>query len=190
MGIYHYTVDLSWNGAGSPGVNVWDIRQQALDPTSELALAVDAIDAFYASVVSSGLIYPDGYRATGRNEAIEVNSSQIEAVPGFVHNQSGAGSDFSGLNQMIATIRTSSATRRGRGRKYIGPVAAETLDSDGTPTTGALSALQTACTNLVTASTANNGWAVGVYSSVDGLFRDMVQMTARNYFASMRSRRD
>jgi hypothetical protein len=190
MGIYQYAVNLNWNGPGAPGVNVWDIRQQALDPTSELQLAVNAIGAFYESLFVASTIFPDGYTANGSDEAIEVTTRQIEAVTGFTGAQSGAGADFSGLNQMICTIRTSSATRRGRGRKFIGPCNALTLDTDGTPTPGAVSDLQAACDGLISASTANNGWAVGVYSQVDGLFRDATAMTARNYFASMRSRRD
>jgi hypothetical protein len=190
MGIYHYAVRLSWNGPGSPGYNIWDIRQQAIDPTAELNSAIAAIGTFYGSIVGDAQVFPDGYSIQGPSEAIEVQDRSIEAVTGFTHGQSGAGADFSGLNQMIMTIRTSSATRRGRGRKYLGPANALSLDTDGTPTPGAVTSVQDAADALLASSTGAGGWAIGVYSSVDGLFRDAVQLTARNYFASMRSRRD
>ena len=190
MGLYHYTVDLTWPGPGSPGVNVWDIRQQALDPTAELQAAVNAIDTFYTSLTSAANFFARPYTAKGRNEAIEINSRTIEPVTGFTRSTSATTVSYSGLDQMIITIRTSLAARRGRGRKFIGPVAGSLMDSNGTPTSGALTTLQTAADALLTASLAGNGWAIGVYSSVDGLFRDATVMTARDYFASLRSRRD
>ena len=190
MALWHYTVDLTWPGPGSPGVNVWDFRTDEPMLGGELQQAVDAVEAFYTSMITGGPVFPDGYSIAGRSEAIEINDRTIEPVDTWAVTQTGAEADFSGLNQMIMTIRTTSATRKGRGRKYIGPCNAATLGPDGTPITGSVTRLQTAATGLLTASQANNGWAVGVYSSVDGLFRDATQLSARNYFASMRSRRD
>jgi hypothetical protein len=190
MALWHYTVDLSWPGTGSPGVNVWDIRTDEGLPGDNLQEAVDAIKNFYASTLLAGALVPTGYRAVGRALAVEINTKQIDAVTGFTTNTNSSDPEFAGPLMLICTLRTSSATRKGRGRKFIGPAAQGTLDADGTPTTGAVTALQTACTELLAASTANSGWAVGVYSQTDGLFRDMVQMQARNYFAILRSRRD
>ena len=189
MALWHYTVNLSWVGPGSPGVNVWDIRTDTPDIGGNLQEAVDAIGAFYASLVLDA-IYPIGYVATGGTEAVEINTSEISPVDGFSSGEQAGVARHSGVAQMIATIRTTSATRRGRGRKFIGPVSTDTMDGDGTPSAVAVADLQSACTALVNSSLGAGGWAIGVYSSVDELFRDATQMQARNYFAALRSRRD
>ena len=189
MSLWHYTVDLDWSGPGSPGVNVWDIRNEGTLADEEVQSAVSAIQAFYTTL-AGGSILASPYTATGRDEAVEITTREVLPVTGFTTSTGVSDNAFSGLTQMILTLRTSSATRRGRGRKFIGPVSSACMGTDGTPTPAAVTQLQDAANTLLAASGGVNGWGLGVYSSVDGLFRDVTVMQARNYFVGLRSRRD
>lgn len=193
MTLYHLPVRLTFNGGGSPGVNIWDIRTTGTEPGStdvDLDEASQAIEDFYG-VLFAGDIFPGGYRADFDGVA-----TTIEANPQFVTSAPWAnatGSSFASAptsTQMIATLRTSSASRRGRGRKFIGPVGVSTVGTQGTPTPGAVATLQNACNGLIAFNDNFANGAIGVYSQVDQVFRDATSMQARNYFAVLRSRRD
>jgi hypothetical protein len=91
---------------------------------------------------------------------------------------------------MVCTMRTSVATKSGLGRKFIGPLKASVCDTNGTPDSGAVTTVQGFCTALVAASTGLTLAAIGVYSPTYSIFRDVTVMTARDYLAVLRSRRD
>lgn len=80
--------------------------------------------------------------------------------------------------------------RRGRGKTYLGPLTIWALEDNGTPKEEVRSSVQAAADALVSASLSDLNGAVGVYSRVDGLFRDFASATVPNSFASLRSRRD
>jgi len=191
MGVYHYTVDLTWDGAGSPGANVWDIEAVAggSSEAANLQLATDAIEQFYDDLLTVNF-YPQSYTVTGRTEAVNIATSNIEPVTGWTQVTASTSQNYAGLLQMICTIRTISATRRGRGRKFIGPVDTTLTSTDGTPSSSAVGFLQAACDGLMASSTGAADWSIGVYSSVDLTFRTALSMQARDYFAALRSRRD
>lgn len=192
MALFRFNVNLDWPGTGGPGINQWDLRTTgSADPegSADLDTLVSAIGSFYSAI--SAAIFPAGYSYFSSEEAVEVaGASTVVPVPSF--GQTVTGSDPMGptANQMILTIRTSTATRRGRGRKFLGPVALNTIQSDGTPTQGVIGDVQSAADALVGTSQGFANGAVGVYSGVDGVFRDVTSMQCRNYFAVLRSRRD
>jgi hypothetical protein len=64
------------------------------------------------------------------------------------------------------------------------------MQGDGTPTQEAIDVIQGAANALLATSEGFANGGIGVYSSVDGLHRDMTRVLARNYFAALRSRRD
>lgn len=192
MALLSVPVRLTWAGSGSPGVNVWDVRTTGGDPgpSDDLQAMTDALRVFYTDLMA-GDIFPGGYTASYGGTATSVGESpEFFTSDTWSITESGPSDVAPPIAQMILTLRTSSATRRGRGRKFIGPVRPTIVQADGTPTTAALGILQTAGNTLLAESEEFADGAIGVYSDVDGLFRDLVSVQARDYFASLRSRRD
>ena len=189
MATLKYIVDLSWAGPGSPGQNVWYVRTAQDLTSSDRDAAALAINDFYGDIVDAGILSGDNV-ITGRSEMVDEATSEILPVDGWTLDSASGPQLYAAVAQMIVTMRTSSATRSGRGRKFIGPVRSTTMEDDGTPTAGAIGTLQTACDTLLASSLAETGWAVGVYSREQNLFRDATALQVRNYFAVLRSRRD
>lgn len=150
----------------------------------------DALRVFYTDLMA-GDIFPGGYTASYAGVATSVGDNpEFFTSDAWSITESGPGDVAPPIAQMILTLRTTSATRRGRGRKFIGPVRPTIVQTDGTPTTVALGVLQNAGNTLLAASNGFADGAIGVWSSVDELFRDITAVQARDYFASLRSRRD
>lgn len=193
MTLYHFPVALSWSGPGSPGVNMWDIRTTGDDPGGtdvDLDAMSAAIEDFYVSLQTAE-IFPAGYTASFDGLATTIGPDPVfTASPSWTHTQGSGGGSAPQSAQGIVTIRTSSAGRSGRGRKFIGPVGSNTVAADGTPNTALVTALQNAADALLAESTGSANGAVGVWSEAGQVFRDATALQARNYFAVLRSRRD
>ena len=186
MATYSYGYTLTWPGAGSPGRNVWHFRTDILAGAQD---CVDVIDAFYTAVLATNALAPP-YGIRGDEQAIDVATQEIEPITPLNLLSSGPAVEYNPTGQIVCTKRTSSATRSGRGRVFLGPVRSSVTDVDGTPDTALLASLQTACNNLVSASAGLDGAAIGVYSKESGIFRDLIALQARDYMAVLRSRRD
>lgn len=190
MPVYRYDVGLTWNGPGGPGVNVWHIRTvDDAGPNPDLEEAAVAIRAFYNDVCEIGLC-PAGWTARGPSQAINVADSSLIDVTSWTEASLQGTATFSAPSMVCVGLRTASATRAGRGRKFIGPLATPAMGTDGTITDSMLSSLRAAAATLANASQSNGGWAVGVYSQSSGLLRDVVTMPVRDTIATLRSRRD
>ena len=173
-------------------MNVWDVRTTGGDPgpSDDLEAMTDALRVFYTDLMA-GDIFPGGYTASYAGQATSVGEDpQFFTSDGWSISETGPVDVAPPIAQMILTLRTSSATRRGRGRKFIGPVRPTVVQADGTPTPTAIGVLQNAGNTLLSASEGFADGGIGVYSSVDELFRDIIGVQARDYFASLRSRRD
>ena len=192
MATLHVPIRLNFPGGGGPGVNVWDIRVGAeAGPDSEdLDTLSAALEVFYTDLLA-GDIFPGGYTAAFDGTAVSVGPEPeyFTSDPWSV-TETGDPNIAPPAAQMILTLRTASATRSGRGRKFIGPVRPTVVEADGSPTTAAIGVLQAAGDTLLATSSGTLNGAIGVYSETAGLFRDIVSVQARNYFASLRSRRD
>lgn len=190
MPIFRYDVGLTWNGPGGPGVNVWHIRTTGIDPaSSDLNDAATAIRAFYNDVCEIGLC-PAGWTARGASQAVNVEDSTLVDVTPWTEASLQGTATFSAPSMVCVGLRTTSATRAGRGRKFIGPLATPAMGTDGTIVDSMLTALRAAASTLAAASGGTNDWAVGVYSQNTNVFRDVVTMPVRDTIATLRSRRD
>lgn len=192
MATLHVPIRLNFPGGGGPGVNVWDVRVigESGGPSEDLQEMVDALEVFYTDLMAAD-IFPGAYSASFDGTATSVGEDpEFYTADAWTVTESGDTDIAPPIAQMILTLYTSSATRRGRGRKFIGPVRPETVEADGTPTTAAVGALQAAGETLLATSEGSINGAIGVYSEVDSTFRDLSRVLARNYFASLRSRRD
>lgn len=191
MPTYRYPVKITWAGTGSPGVNVWHLRTVSDGPlNNDLEQIVDAIKDFYTAIAS---IYMPSTTIAGPGEAIKdpEGSPEYEQVtPWSVAGLSSGSGYLPMASQLCVSWRTTSATRSGRGRTFLGPLSLSGVQADGTPTAGLISTVQTAATNLVNFSNGFDNGAVGVYSQTQNVLRDIVSSNVRDTFAVLRSRRD
>lgn len=180
-------VGLEWNNApGGPGVNVWHFRFQ--NGFGDAVGCVNALSTFYESLKP---LYANGVTIRFPDHAVEVGGGHQEyssSVQSFFGGTGGAG--YAPLpTAIVAGWRTATATRSGRGRTFIGPLASSVVGPDGTPTDSAIALLQASATKLVADSKAQTLAALGVYSPTTGLFRDFQSARVRDVFATLRSRR-
>lgn len=191
MSIYRVPVEIDYDGTGGPGVNVWHLSATGLVQNEELNLAeaLDALEAFYTKLVS---FYYGQTRIKIGQGIIKDPLGAPEYVPDDLRTVSGtSGAQGPNLVQIVVGWRTASATRSGRGRTFIGPLAGAANDAaTGGPTAGIVTAVQTAATELVEDSASANGWAIGVLSTKTGVFRETTGASVKNRFGVLRSRRD
>lgn len=191
MALWKYSVALAWAGSGSPGVNVWHMRTTGGVPSSgEIQGLVDAVGQFYDDISA---IFSTSTTITGPDQVIGnfESSPEFQAVDGFtVTGDSGTSSYLPLASQLVVGWRTSNATRSGRGRTFLGPLAANALDVNGTPSSAVLTAVRDAAADLVATSSGFADGAIGVWSPTDGVLRDFTGTVTRDTFAVLRSRRD
>jgi hypothetical protein len=204
MSVFRVPVSLEFPGTGSPGVNVWSVRTvSGTVAIDELDAALDALQVFYDSI---RLLAPNGWKATIGPDIVERTTSEDHSQAPRVISSVSSGSFLPQANQIVVSWRTSLRARRGMGRTFIGPLRADQADVDGTPTAGAIGAVQSAANTLVSASLSNAfGWAVGVWGlqnpgSYDAqgrlipgqphVHRDTTSAKVKDQFAVLRSRRD
>jgi hypothetical protein len=91
---------------------------------------------------------------------------------------------------IVVNLRTTSATRRGRGRVFIGPLNSLAIGSDdGTIATDRLAMVRNAWQSFVADSLTANGWGLAVWSDLDSLARDVTSAAVNDRFGVLRSRR-
>jgi hypothetical protein len=198
MAIYRIPVTLTWPGSGSPGVNVFHLRttDPILDVGTDLILdeALDHLETWYQYVTGNLLV--QGTKVSMGTSILNVETNEAFDAPERTYTNTGATDKAPPALAVVVGWRTSSATRRGRGRTFLGPLAANVMAADGTPHDTILTGLRTATQTFVDASQAIAGGAYGVWgqenAGVPGLnvIRDITSFKVRDTFAVLRSRRD
>lgn len=188
MPTYRVPVRINFVSGGGPGYNVWHVRTTAGD-AAQLDAALDALEAFYTAIkayyVSTTTIVLGEGMIKDPLGSPEYVTDQSRTVTG-----TGASGMASHLLAICCSWRTTSATRSGRGRTFLGPLGANINDNnDGTPTAAAMTAIRAAAATLVAAGNGTNGWAIGVLSPTQGVLRDITGVTVNDKFAVLRSRR-
>lgn len=191
MATWKVPVKIQAGSADNMAYNVWHIRtvDNESGPGSALSDALDALEEFYrdsrsafsdATVITIGeSMIRDPY---GSPEYVEDDRRTLNGLIG--------GGTAPLLLAVVVGWRTTSATRSGRGRTFVGPLALGAMQSDGTPGPAAIGGIRDAATGLVNASTGANGWAVGVYSQKQNLLRDITGNSVKDRFSYLSSRRD
>jgi hypothetical protein len=132
-----------------------------------------------------------GYTASFNGEAIDETDSDVMVLDPWTFTQVSGDANFSALtNQVTCTKRTSVATRAGRGRVFLGPLAKNAISADGSMLDATVVSLQGYCDTLVAASEGEVDGAIGVYSRTQEVFRDLTSLQARDSIKVLRSRRD
>lgn len=191
MPIIRVPVKIVHTGDGGPGYNVWHVRMVSDDPADagDLGFALDALETFYSDIRS---LYPNSTRIQIGEGMIKDPLGSPEYVADDFRELVGTGGTTS-ASQLLALVvawRTTSATRSGRGRTFIGPLGGTITEADGTPNNTQLAGLRTAANALVSASGGTNFWAFGVLSTKQGLLRDFTGSSVKDQFAYLSSRRD
>lgn len=191
MPVYRVPVSLSYAGPGSPGVNVLHIRTAGvpLEGDTERENAMVAIRNFYAS---TSLLYHASTVIRFPTELVDVEDNEIVSVA--ARNEiSGAGTATVMLppaSCICVSWKSSSATRAGRGRTFLGGLSSTVLDANGGIRSQNRTSTLAAAQALIDASTSAEGWSLAVYSRTQQVARDVVGATIGTQFASLRSRRD
>lgn len=191
MATFRVPVRISHAGGGGDAYNILHVRSvgPSDDDPDQVQDAVDAIRNFYdtcrglyattstiyigESVIKDPLGSPEYFPVTARTVTGN-RAATIEPT----------------LLAITVTWRTASATRSGRGRTFLGPLGIGVAAADGTPDDSDLTTIRGAATTLLAASGDVNGWAFGVLSTKESLFRDVTAYTVRDRFAYLSSRRD
>lgn len=190
MPLHRLPVSITYGGPGSPGANVWAIRTDDLDPADDAPLnaASTAIKDFYTAIA---LHYHSSVRLTFTGEL------QPLAVPGprkVITSWTVAGTDNVGqaphLLAVVASARTSLASRSGSGRTFLGPLKSGAMQTDGTPMDNLLTDIRNALGTLAGKSLTDNQWAIGVWSPKLNLFHDVLGYTVKDKWGYLSSRRD
>jgi hypothetical protein len=176
----------------NPGLNVWHLRlqdgieapspQQAGEALSELH---SSYDTWLATLSGLAVFSFDGEVTT---EEAEPRAYDI-GFPWAAGNQ-GAGQVLPPANCIVAGWGTGLATRRGRGRTFLGPLQATAVQADGTPSQAALDNIRAGQDSLLAYNQANPGDEWGLWSRTAQTFRPFVSRTVHDKFAVLRSRRD
>lgn len=188
MPIYRVPVRIDYKADGGPAFNVLHVRTVS-SARDELIGALDAIEEFYQDART--VYRPDSTITLGEGMIKDPLGS-----PEYVNDDrrvvagGGGGGTTPTLIAICVSWRTSSASRSGHGRTFLGPVQLSAVDAvDGTPTNEVLATVNSAAQGLVNSSSGLNDWAVGVLSTKQGLLRDITGFTVRDRFAFLSSRR-
>lgn len=189
MPVFRTQVRLAFLAGSGGGTNTWHVRTNGALVGGQISEIRSALLAFYTGVAAvlptSHVTTWDGYFleiATGDPQVQETGATF--SVPGTQSAQYSAAA-----NMACVSWRSNLNARRGRGRTFIGPLHSSAIQTDGTLSPTALTAVRGAAQGLVSTSASANGWAVGVWSEKDGVLRDVASSSVVDQVAILRSRR-
>ena len=191
MPIIRVPVTITNSYLPDPAMNVWHVRTVSSPADGDdLTQALNSIEQFYEDIIQ---VYPNG-------TAIRLGEGMIQdplGEPTYVSDDGREVTKGGSLDHplplyaaLVISWRTSSASRSGRGRTFIGPLRTESLQTDATPANEVVSLLKSAAKGHVARSGGVNGWATGVLSVKQGLLRDHLDADVKDRFAYLSSRRD
>lgn len=191
MAIWRMVVRISSPVLGGTGVNLWHLRDASPVDAGALQNSINAVRDFYDDIKSvfngATTVSFDGSLTTVSGEG------EPEVDAGFDSWSVAGGTTTQNLppaNCIVVSWRTSSATRSGRGRTFIGPVSEQTLEGNGTVNEANRSSILAAANDLIATSSLPGNGGIVVWSPTTGLARDIVSASVANKFGVLRSRRD
>jgi len=139
----------TWSGNGFNGVNVWNGVTSVSGPpaVADAQVLVDRLRDFYtaiASVIASGTTITVGAPVV----AIGQTPNTFVGVTPRTIAMTGAGELLPLGTTLTVKLRTPDATRRGRGRIFLGNLT-ESNSLGGVPIATALNTINTACNGLI-----------------------------------------
>jgi hypothetical protein len=199
VAILKHRVKLTWNGAGSPGVNTWHSEIDEVLASDAQAIT-DTLKNFYTAIAS--LLRP-GLTVTYDENPYAVDTLEEFETTGWTVTSTGSSVIMPAPVMACVAWKTALRARRAMGRTFIGPLSNAVDGTDGTLAAGALTTLNNAAQALVTASNSHVGNALGVYGYRDAKPKDQVRTglepkdfrpftsgSVQDKYAVLRSRRD
>lgn len=192
MPSYRATILCRFGAGAGTGTNTWHFRTGAdALPDDDLSPLLGYIQAFYTAVRT---IVPTTYSWSWDGSVTEVLTdapAYVAAGTGWTVTGSATNGSYGPAAGMACvTWRSELNTRSGRGRTFLGPLAASAVESNGTLSESALTALRNAANGLVSQSNTNdNVGAIGVFSPTQNILRDIVAASVTDQVAVLRSRR-
>jgi len=192
--IVRIPVEITGPALPDPGMNIWHARIGDVDPTfpDDVDVVSEWLHTFYGEIAG---VYPSGTTISQSGEYVEVGTSTPQTIAegaGWSVAATGGADPMPAANALMVSWRTSLATRRGRGRTFLGPLVRTLAEPNGTPEEGNRSLVQAKVNALVATSAAATpgGKALGVWSPADAVLRDFISGNVPNRFGVLRSRRD
>lgn len=174
-----------------PAFNIFHIRNQVGEEEND---AIDQflidIEAFYDSlermypqslsfILGEGIIRDPYGAPTYMADRTKTVSLGAAAAPAAA------------FQALTVSWRTTSATRSGRGRTFLGPVGRDLTEGNGTPDSICVSEARAAAVALVGKSVSPlRGWSLGVFSVQQGVLRDVTGSSVADRWSYLSSRRD
>lgn len=192
MSVWRATWTITHPSLGGTGTNTWHARvvdDPILVPDGFLNDANTVLGAFYTEISS---IFAGGAVIAFNGEWVRVDDNSDDIVSGDTNSLTVTGSadPLPPATCMCVGWRTSTASKRARGRTFLGPLSVVTLQDNGTPTEAARTTVEDAADTFVDSFDGSDGFAFAVWSVVDSVARDITRGRVANRFASLRSRRD
>jgi len=167
MPVYRVPVDIVWTGPGSPGANIWHVR--TVDPeigSGQLQNHVNTIHTFYAALASNAG-FTDGIFATGTTFTLgsvtDVETDEAASPTWTTVTQTTTLEDAAPVLQVCVGWKTASASRRGTGRTFLGPLNKGCVDTDGSIRGDRKTTIMNAAQAVVTANASGTAGAVAIW---------------------------
>lgn len=194
MAIWRLPIRITDQSLPDPGFNIFHVRTaDGPFPEAELNQASGWLEDFYSAMVP---VFSSNTDIQFDGTVTEINSDTPRVGEGLTTWKVDGTSTSLPLppaNCVVVGWRTTLATRSGRGRTFLGPIAANASEADGTVTATALSTIRGAAAALVDESTASEVLGVvslGIWSPTRNELRDITGTVTHDRFAVLRSRRD
>lgn len=192
MGIIRIPVTIDYVAQGGPAMNVFHCRTISgggADEEQQVSECLDALERFYNAFK---VYYPAASQIRMGEGMIRdpLGAPEYFKDDPRVISAGGSGGTAATLLALVVSWRTTSASRSGRGRTFIGPFNSQVAGTDGTPENAVVSLLRGAAVNLVDASTDPSGWSLGVLSQQQKVLRDWTGSSVKDRWSFMSSRRD
>lgn len=186
MAVSAYRTTITIDGPNGQNINVFHNAKAGVAPADFGAVAVELYTGLYTSLLS---LYPSGY-TFAIEQIIDLDSTPPTYVPfvpdPFDITPSGSLEDF----RLCATIgwKTAVASRRARGRTFIGPMNSSSIDSaTGLFTSTVVDTLNAAALAFTTACTLASAPLV-IFSRTADLIYTVTNHRVNNRTKTLRSR--
>jgi hypothetical protein len=192
MPVYRATVDLRYAAGTGRGTNTWTLRTAGVGfEGGDIDSLMGIVQTFYSGLAG---LFPTNSTFTWDGSLQELGTPTPEFQEprtGWTVVGSGAASSYGPAPAMVCvTWRSSLASRRGRGRTFLGPLSPGAFGPDGTIENSNLTSIRQKAAALVSSSSSiTDVGALAVWSESDQVARDFVGSTVSDQAAILRSRR-
>jgi len=172
------------NSIATEAVNVWHWRIPESNAVTEVNAAITALDTFYEAIksrIQTGLITVEGLART-----VDQNPNEYIGGSGLTTSTTGAAGG-SLASAIVLSLKSNTVGGSRRGRKYLGPMAAASLQADGRSIGAAtITEVTNAASTLI--ATTTSGIEFGVWSRLLNVFTPITTVAVNPIVGTQRRR--